>query len=64
VFEDAKGGFRTKNVSNCETKDVGLDFNNNWLRISMDRISDSDSEDAGSIPAGVTRTESKEIKTA
>ena len=25
-----------------------------WLRISMDRISDSDSEDAGSIPAGAT----------
>jgi hypothetical protein len=24
------------------------------LRISMDRISDSDSEDAGSIPAGAT----------
>ena len=27
---------------------------NFWLRISMDRISDSDSEDAGSIPAGAT----------
>jgi hypothetical protein len=27
------------------------------LRISMDRISDSDSEDAGSIPAGATRPE-------
>lgn len=27
------------------------------LRISMDRISDSDSEDAGSIPAGATRQE-------
>jgi hypothetical protein len=27
---------------------------NKWLRISMDRISDSDSEDAGSIPAGAT----------
>jgi hypothetical protein len=26
-----------------------------WLRISMDRISDSDSEDAGSIPAGATK---------
>ena len=25
------------------------------LRISMDRISDSDSEDAGSIPAGATK---------
>jgi hypothetical protein len=30
----------------------------------MDRISDSDSEDAGSIPAGATATETKEIKTA
>jgi hypothetical protein len=29
-------------------------FNYFWLRISMDRISDSDSEDAGSIPAGAT----------
>jgi hypothetical protein len=26
-----------------------------WLRSTMDSISDSDSEDAGSIPAGVTR---------
>ena len=25
-----------------------------WLRSTMDSISDSDSEDAGSIPAGVT----------
>ena len=35
-----------------------------WLRISMDRISDSDSEDAGSIPAGATcftRTSSKAL---
>jgi hypothetical protein len=31
------------------------------LRISMDRISDSDSEDAGSIPAGVTTTETKPL---
>jgi hypothetical protein len=30
----------------------------------MDRISDSDSEDAGSIPAGATAEQSKEIKTA
>jgi hypothetical protein len=29
-------------------------FFTTWLRISMDRISDSDSEDAGSIPAGAT----------
>jgi hypothetical protein len=35
-----------------------------WLRISMDRISDSDSEDAGSIPAGATTEQTKEIKTA
>ena len=34
------------------------------LRISMDRISDSDSEDAGSIPAGATTEQSKETKTA
>jgi hypothetical protein len=33
---------------------MDLDFT--WLRISMDRISDSDSEDAGSIPAGATKT--------
>jgi putative endonuclease len=26
-----------------------------WLRISMDRISDSDSEDVGSIPTGATK---------
>jgi hypothetical protein len=30
----------------------------------MDRISDSDSEDAGSIPAGATATEVTQIKTA
>jgi hypothetical protein len=30
----------------------------------MDRISDSDSEDAGSIPAEATTIETKEIKTA
>jgi hypothetical protein len=30
----------------------------------MDSISDSDSEDAGSIPAGTTTEQSKEIKTA
>ena len=41
-----------------------LTGNHFWLRISMDRISDSDSEDAGSIPAGATTEQSKEIKTA
>jgi hypothetical protein len=32
------------------------------LRISMDRISDSDSEDAGSIPAGATTEQSRSLK--
>ena len=31
---------------------------NIWFRSTMDSISDSDSEDAGSIPAGTTRQES------
>jgi hypothetical protein len=30
----------------------------------MDRISDSDSEDAGSIPAGATEAAANKIKTA
>ena len=30
----------------------------------MDRISDSDSEDAGSIPAGATSSITEQIKTA
>ena len=33
-----------------------------WFRSTMDSISDSDSEDAGSIPAGATTEQSKEIK--
>ena len=34
------------------------------LRISMDRISDSDSEDAGSIPAGATNEADPEVTTS
>jgi hypothetical protein len=33
---------------------AGIGSPGSRLRISMDRISDSDSEDAGSIPAGAT----------
>ena len=36
-------------------KPDSLSLPNYWLRSTMDSISDSDSEDAGSIPAGVTK---------
>ena len=46
-------------MAGCSVRDSGISILAKragifWLRISMDRISDSDSEDAGSIPAGAT----------